>query len=176
MAEPDENDHTGGGNRHGRKASFGSIRQRDPQRFQSRSTGPDGLQYAANSPGGSATLTTKADANGALAKIRVEIDAGTWLSPAARAIAEAAAKRGPLRLGEYAGTWLAQRPLATRTRDHYRSLLNAHLLPHWHDAVLTEITSSAIRQWHGGTGQEQAAGAVECLQPAENDHGDGGRG
>ncbi len=150
MAEPAENEHTGGGNRRGRKASFGSIRQRGPQRFQTRYTGPDGLQYTAYSPGGSATFTTKADAHGALAKIRVEIDAGTWLSPAARAIADAAAKRGPLRLGEYAETWLAQRPLATRTRDHYRSLLDKHLLPHWHDAVLTEITSSAVRQWHGG--------------------------
>ena len=107
------------------------------------------MRYTAYSPGGSATFTTKADANGALAKIWVEIAAGTWPSPAARAIAEAAAKRGPLRLGGYAGTWLAQWPLATRTRDNYRSLLTAHLLLHWHDAVLTEITSSAVRQWHG---------------------------
>ena len=76
MAEPVENDHTGGGNRRGRKASFGSIRQRGPQRFQTRYTGPDGLQYTAYSPGGSATFTTKAAAHGALAKIRVEIDAG----------------------------------------------------------------------------------------------------
>jgi integrase len=109
-----------------------------------------GLQYTAYSPGGSATFTTKAAAHSALAKIRVEIDAGTWLSPAARAIADAAVKRGPLRFGEYAEAWLAQRPLATRTRDNYRSLLNKHVLPHWHDAVLTEISSSAVRSWHGG--------------------------
>ncbi len=150
MVEPAENEHTGGGNRRGRKASFGSIRQRGPQRFQTRYTGPDGLQYTAYSPGGSATFLTKAAANSALAKIRVEIDAGTWLSPTARALAEAAAKRGPLTFGDYAETWLEQRALATRTRDHYRSLLNKHVLPHWHDAVLTEITSSAVRQWHGG--------------------------
>jgi len=149
MTEPDASEHTGGGNRRGRKASFGSIRQRGPRRFQTRYTGPDGLQYTAYSPGGSATFPTKADANGALAKIRVEIDAGTWLSPTARAVVEAAAEHGPLRLGEYAETWLAQRPLANRTRDLYRSLLDKHLLPHWRDVVLTEITSAAVRQWHG---------------------------
>ncbi len=150
MADPAASERTGGGNRSGRRASFGSIRQRGPKRFQARYTGPDGLQYTAHSPGGSATFQTKADAHGALAKIRVDIDAGTWLSPEARAVVDAAAERGPLKFGEYAETWLAQRPLATRTRDLYRSLLDNHLLPHWHDVPLAAITSTAVRQWHGG--------------------------
>lgn len=69
------------------------------------------------SPGGSATFQTKAEAHSALAKIRVEIDAGTWLSPSAQAAAAAVEEQGPLTFGGYAQSWLAQRPLASRTRD-----------------------------------------------------------
>lgn len=143
-------EHTGGGNRGGRRASFGSIRQRGPGRFQARYTGPDGQQYTAYSPGGSATFPTKSDAHGALARIRVDIDAGTWLSPAAWAAVEASAARGPLMFGEYAETWLLERPLATRTRDLYRSLLDKHLLPSWREVELVAITSPSVRQWHAG--------------------------
>lgn len=150
MAESAGLEHTGGGNRRGRRASFGSIRQMGPGRFQARYTGPDGQQYAAYSQGGSATFPTKSYAQVALARIRVEIDAGTWLSPAARAAVEASVARGPLMFGEYAETWLSQRPLATRTRDLYRSLLDKHLLPSWREVELVAITSPAVRQWHGG--------------------------
>lgn len=150
MDEPAGPGHTGGGNRKGRKASFGSIRQRGQKRFQARYTGPDGLLYTAYTPGGSATFPSKGDAAGALARIRVEIDAGTWLTPDARAVADAAAAEGPLYFGDYAESWLTQRPLATRTRDLYRSLLDKHLLPHWRDTALGAITSTAVREWHGG--------------------------
>ena len=150
MADSVASGHTGGGNRGGRKASFGSIRQRGPKRFQARYTGPDGLQYTAYSPGGSATFQTKADAHGALAKIRVEVDAGTWVSPKGQLADEEPIECGPPVFGEYAETWLAQRPLATRTRDLYRSLLDKHLLSRWDDVALDAITSPAVRQWHGG--------------------------
>lgn len=148
MVELGAGEHTGGGNRRGRRASFGSIRQRGPGRFQARYTGPDGLQYTAYSPGGSATFATKSEAQGALAKVRVAIDAGTWVSPRTRPV-EDADDTGPLLFGEYAETWLAQRPLATRTRDLYRSLLDKHLLPAWRDVELVAITSPAVRKWHG---------------------------
>lgn len=140
--------HSGGGNRRGRKAFFGSVRERGPKRYQARYTGADGLQYTAYSPGGSATFATKSDAQGALAKVRVEIDAGTWTSPAA-AIPEEVVEVGSTTFGDYAETWLAQRPLAARTRDLYRSLLDRHLLPAWEDAELTSITSPAVRRWYG---------------------------
>lgn len=148
MAESPGLEHSGGGNRRGRRASYGSIRQRGPGRFQARYTGPDGQQYTAYSPGGSATFPTKSEAQGALARIRVDIDAGTWLSPAAQAVVEALAARGPLMFDEYAETWLSQRPLATRTRDLYRSLLDKHILPSWRDVELAAITSPAVREWH----------------------------
>lgn len=141
--------HTGGGNGRGRKASFGSIRQRGPRRFQARYTGPDGRQYTAYSPGGSATFQTRGDADRALALVRVEIGAGTWISPDARAASEVAETEA-LTFGEFAETWLAQRPLATRTRDLYRSLLDRHLLPHWRTVALDAITSTAVREWYGG--------------------------
>lgn len=150
MAELVGTEHTGGGNLRGRRASFGSVRPRGPGRFQARYTGPDGQQYTAYSPGGSATFATKSEANGALARVRVDIDAGTWLSPAALAALEAAVREGPLLFGAYAETWLSQRMLATRTRDLYRSLLDRHLLPAWRDEELVGITSAAVRQWHGG--------------------------
>jgi integrase len=150
MYEQVENQHSGGGNRRGRKASFGSIRQRGSRRFQARYTGPDGLQYTAYSPGGSATFQTRTDADRALARVRVDIDAGTWVLPEVPVVIETAVVRGPLKFGDYAETWLTQRPLATRTRDLYRSLLDKHLLPYWHDTVLTAITSTSVREWHGG--------------------------
>lgn len=147
--EPAESGHSGGGNKKGRKASFGSIRQRGPKRFQARYTGPDGVLYTVYTPGGSATFPSKGDAASALARICVEIDAGRWVSPDAQDVAEDVAE-DPLCFGEYAEVWLAQRPLATRTRDLYRSLLDRHLLPRWRDTALDAITSAAVREWHGG--------------------------
>jgi integrase len=140
--------HSGGGNNKGRRASFGSIRQRGVKRFQARYTGSDGLQYTAYSPGGSASFPSRTDAEGALARVRVEIDAGTWVAPTA-AILDAATEPDAPTFGAYAETWLLQRPLAARTRDLYRSLLDRHLLPRWKDAELAAITSPAVRQWHG---------------------------
>ncbi|MFN2539004.1 MAG: tyrosine-type recombinase/integrase [Mycobacteriales bacterium] len=141
-----------GGNRRGHRASFGSIRQRGPGRFQARYTGPDGSQHTAYTPGGSASFASKTEARLALARVRVDIDAGTWLSPIQQAAleAEAAAAELPLLFGDYAETWLAQRPLATRTRDLYRSLLDKHLLPTWRDVELAGIASPAVREWYGG--------------------------
>lgn len=141
--------HSGGGNRRGRKASFGSIRERGPRRFQARYTGPDGRQHTAYTPGGSASFQTRTDADRTLARIRVEIDSGTWVSPTAATVEERTPV-GPPSFGAYAETWLEQRPLAARTRDLYRSLLDRHILPRWRDVGLDAITAAAVRQWYGG--------------------------
>ena len=69
------------------------------------------------------------------------------MSPASAIVEEV--EIGPTTFGEYAETWLAQRPLAARTRDLYRSLLDRHLLPRWRNVELTAITSPSVRQWHG---------------------------
>ncbi|MGQ0846278.1 MAG: tyrosine-type recombinase/integrase [Sporichthyaceae bacterium] len=148
MAELVERARSGGGNAKGRRASFGSIRQRAPKRFQARYTGPDGRQYTAYSPGGSATFPTRGDADRALARVRVQIDEGTWVSPNA-SIVEDPEPVGLPSFGTYAEAWLEQRPLATRTRDLYRSLLDRHLTPRWGDVPLDAITSTSVRQWYG---------------------------
>ncbi|MGQ0468153.1 MAG: hypothetical protein ACT4QG_22905, partial [Sporichthyaceae bacterium] len=126
MTEQARGERRGGGNTKGRKASFGSIRERGPKRYQARYTGPDGRQYTAYTPGGSASFQTRTDADRALARLRVEIDEGAWVSPIAVSVEEPEAA-APLSFGAYADSWLEQRPLAARTRDLYRSLLDRHI-------------------------------------------------
>ena len=149
MGDTDESTtHTGGGNARGRRTSFGSIRQRGPKRLQARYTGPDGRTYTAYSTGGSATFRTKADADVALARVRVEMEAGTWLSPEAKVAADAAAAKGPLTFTDYATTWLAERQLADRTRVEYRRLFENRLRPTFGDKPLVSITRAEVRTWH----------------------------
>ena len=104
-----------GGNSKGRKEGFGSIRVLPSGRVQARYTGPDGLTHHAPT-----TFQTKMDARGWLALRHAEIISGKWKPRTSDAT---------MTFRAYATTWLADRPLKPRTRNHYRQLLEQRLLP-----------------------------------------------
>lgn len=60
-------------------------------------------------------------------------------------------KRPIASFGEYTSAWLEQRPITSRTREHYRRLLQARLLPSFADTGLRDISPAAVRAWHGTT-------------------------
>jgi integrase len=55
-------------------------------------------------------------------------------------------------LAVYAQPWLADRTLKPRTREHYQSLLDHHILPSLGDKPLKAITPVTIRTWHAEQG------------------------
>ncbi len=122
------------------RRGFGRMRQFKSKRWQASYTAPDGLVYIAPS-----TFDTKLDAEAWLTDRRREIDREVWSPPV-----EAA--QSPVTLGEYAETWLLDRTLKPRTRDHYRRLLDTKILPTFGETALKAITPASVRKWHGGMG------------------------
>jgi len=122
------------------RRGFGRMRQFKSKRWQASYTAPDGLVYLAPS-----TFDTKLDAEAWLTDRRREIDREVWSPPV-----EAA--QSPVTLGEYAETWLLDRTLKPRTRDHYRRLLDTKILPTFGGTALKAITPASVRKWHGGMG------------------------
>lgn len=173
----------GGGvvpNTKGHRAGFGSVRFRPSRkvgakrrdgRWQARYTGPDGRLHVARSAGGSASFETKGDAEAALAAVRTSIDAGTWTPPDAPAPVEAEV----VTLRAYATTWLAQRDVEVRTREHYDQILRDHILPALGDRPLTEITAAHVDTWHAAldpkkpTARAHAYGLLRTIMAAAVD-------
>lgn len=127
------------------KRGFGQIRKLPSGRYQARYTGPDGKRHAAP--------TTYEDRDAAAAWLRAERalveSPETWEPPKIRL--SRATNR--LTFGKYAEAWLAGRkvkgrPLADRTRDHYRDLLDDHILPTFRDVALTSITPEQVDEWY----------------------------
>lgn len=87
----------------------------------------------------------------------IEDDPLNWTPPSQRATAaELARQRRGITFGEYAEAWLKGRrvkgrPLAARTRSHYRSLLDEHILPTFAARPLTAIEPEDIDAWHAVT-------------------------
>jgi hypothetical protein len=95
---------------------FGSIRRRESGRYQVRYPGPDGRIRTAPE-----TYERKSDADKALVMVEAQMTSGTWTDP----------ERGKTKLGDYAATWITQRPgLRPRTIDLYRWLLKKHIAPY----------------------------------------------
>lgn len=134
----DEQEHTGGGNKRGTRQTFGSIRELPSGRFQARYTGPDGVEHKAP-----LTFDTSGDAQMWLATVRTDLVRDAWNPVAYKAKAPT--------FGPYAEGWLRARSLEARTRDHYRKLLDQHLLPTFRDVQLRRITPDAVRLWHSST-------------------------
>lgn len=135
----------------GNRRGFGQITKLPSGRYRARYTGPDGALH--NAP---TTFDTKLDAEAWLTDERRLISAGTWASPAARrASAEAARAARVPTFSDYAGRWIEQRrvkgrPLAPRTRDHYRQLLDDYLMPTFGALTLDTITPAAVNIWFDG--------------------------
>lgn len=123
-----------------KKRGFGSIRKLPSGRYQARYTGPDGALHKAPS-----TFAAKIDAEAWLTDRRREIDRGLWNA------ADDAPEVPLFRV--YADDWLrtrrvAGRPLKMVTRQHYRRILDNHLIPEFGNDRLDMIASERVRRWH----------------------------
>lgn len=121
------------------RSSFGSLRVLPSGRHQARYTGPDGRVYKA-----SVTFDTHGDADAWLARMRSDISREVWNPPSK-------AKIAPASFGEYAEDWLLVRELRPRTRSHYRSLLDQHILPTFGSVAVSALSPSLVRSWYAGT-------------------------
>jgi integrase len=123
------------------RSDFGNVRKLPSGRYQARWR-VGGKWYSARTEDGRRPLTFDTEAKGRawLRKHAEAIRAGTWPPPPPPELTL---------LPEFAEGWLASRNLSQRTRDHYRQLLRAHILPTFGAVPLTEITPTAVRGWYG---------------------------
>ena len=112
--------------------SFGTIRKLPSGRYQAR------YWYLGKQVTAGTTFATKTDARAFLAGIDTDLKRGTFVDPVA----------GKVTFGEYAGSWLDQRPAQPRTRETYESQLN-RLLPTFANHDPSSITPAEVRTWHG---------------------------
>src|ERR1700730_15048847 len=121
------------------KRSFAAITQMRSGRYQVRYTAPSGKRLTAGKTfpgkvGGEAWVTDK----------RREIDRGAWRDP------DDAPER--VTFGVYAARWLegrhvAGRPIKARTREHYQSILDDHLLDAFGSKLVAAIKPKDVRAW-----------------------------
>jgi integrase len=139
--------------RHKRRA-FGAVRKLPSGRYQASYIGPDKRRYT-----GPVTFTTVGSADAFLRRVSTDMERQVWQPP------DAPKPDQPPTLAEYARTWLAERELATLTRQHYSQLLRDHLLPAFGGKQVTAITPAGVRAWHAGldTGPTQRAHAYGLL-------------
>ncbi|MFI7690596.1 tyrosine-type recombinase/integrase [Nonomuraea sp. NPDC049655] len=115
---------------------FGNIRKLPSGRFQIRYPGPDGRMHT-----GSTTYPTRTDADRALTLIEAQMISGDWTD----------SDRGKVLLGDYARTWLKERPgLRPKTVELYSWLLERHLIPGLGGVAVGKLTTPLIRSWRAG--------------------------
>lgn len=121
--------------------TFGSVDKRATG-YRARYTGPDGRRHQAPT-----LFLAKKDARAWLALRHAEIVKGQWMPP------DAADRPAPrLTLADYGETWITQRDLKDRTREHYRRLLDAHIIPAPLGPLpLASITADDVRAWYAVT-------------------------
>lgn len=139
------------------RRGFGRTRKLPSGRWQAFYADPDGrttisrngkptpVRHAAGH-----TFDTREDAEAWLTDERRLVSAGTWTPPAAR---KAERRSQKLTFGEYAEAWLVGRkvkgrPIADRTRDGYRDLLDNHILSTFEDVTLADITPEMVDRWY----------------------------
>jgi integrase len=126
------------------KRDFATIRQLPSKRWQVRYTGPDGIRHTAPN-----TFAFKVDADAYVAQKRKEIYRETW-------DAEDDNKPARATFGAYSAQWLAGRqvsgrPIKQRTREHYQTILDDHLLPTFGTRQLSAIRPKNVRAWYTDT-------------------------
>ena len=109
---------------------------------------------------------TEKDARGWLALQQADIIKKVWTPPEALA-AEAAPARKALTFKEYADDWLTHRqvkgrPLKDRTREHYRTLLDDHIMPTFGALPLASITGDDVRDWYNGLDSDTPTLRAHC--------------
>lgn len=129
------------------KRSFGQITKLPSGRYRARYMGPDGARHSAPS--------TFEDRDTAVLWLKNERslteDPDTWEPPKTRLLKN----RNRLTFERYATTWVAQRNIKPRTRQHYTSLIDNHLIPTFGALPLTHITTEAVKTWHALMGPDR---------------------
>lgn len=114
--------------------------------------GPDGRRYSAPK-----TFLTEKDARGWLSLRQAEIIRKAWVPP------EADEKPAPkLTFDAYSKTWMAQRDLKDRTREHYDKLLEEHIVPTFGSMPIGSITADDVRTWHAKLGAKTPTLRAHC--------------
>ncbi len=112
---------------------FGNVRKLPSGRYQARYLGPDNRMRSHP-----VTFDRKGDAERALSLIEAQMISGEWSDP----------QRAKVKLGDYARTWITQRPgLRPRTIDLYRWLLSKHIEPYLGDAAIGKLSTQTVREW-----------------------------
>lgn len=127
----------GEGRKPQKRGAFGTAHKLPSGRWRAMYFGPDGRRYKADK-----TFLAEKDARGWLSLRQSEIISKSWLPPHAL---EAQTK---LTLEVYADTWLELRDLKSRTREHYRKLLDEHIVPEFGVRPIASITVDDVRAWH----------------------------
>lgn len=128
-------------NAKGTREDFGNVRKLPSGRYQAR-WNRGGKTHSARTDDGRTprTFTTEKLARKWLNSHAEAIRDGSWPPPPPPTVTL---------LAEYAERWIARRTLSERTREHYRQLLRAHIVPTFGTLPLSEITPAAVRDWHG---------------------------
>jgi integrase len=106
------------------------------------------------------TYERKGDAVKALVIIEGQLMSGNWTDP----------ERGKAKLGDYAATWITQRPgLRPRTVDLYRWILGKHITPYLGGIPVGKLSTRLVREWRArlignGVSVSMAAKAYRLLR------------
>jgi integrase len=150
----------GQGRRNRDKGAFGTVSKLPSGRYRALYYGPDGKRgrrYSAPT-----TFTTKKAARTWLAIVQADMIRNVWLPPDNKPV-NGDPGVGVLTLASYAGKWLAQRDLKDRTREHYRSLLHAHILPtRLARRPITQITADDVRDWYAALDRNTPTLRAHC--------------
>jgi integrase len=142
----------GQGRKPQKRGAFGTAHKLPSGRYRAMYRGPDGRRYTAPK-----TFLTEKDARGWLSLRQSEIIRNAWMPP------EADAKPAPkLTFEDYSKTWMAQRDLKDRTREHYSKLLADHLVPRFGSHPIASITVDDVRAWHAGMGTKTPTLRAHC--------------
>lgn len=125
------------------KRGFASITKMRSGRYQVRYTTPTGKRITAGK-----TFDAIIDAEAWITDKRREIDRSAWQDP--DDLPE------KITFGAYVARWLANRqvagrPIKTRTRQHYQSILDDHLLDTFGPKLVTAIKPRDVRIWYEAT-------------------------
>lgn len=142
----------GKGRKPQKRGAFGTAHKLPSGRYRAMYRGPDGRRYSAPK-----TFLTEKDARGWLSLRQSEIIRKAWVPP------EASEQPQPkLTFEIYSKTWMAQRDLKDRTREHYEKLLANHIVPTFGALPIASITSDDVRAWHAKMGARTPTLRAHC--------------
>ncbi len=142
----------GEGRKAQKRGAFGTAHKLPSGRYRAMYFGPDGRRY--NAP---KTFLTEKDARGWLSLRQAEIIRKAWTPPEADAVPQP-----KLTFETYADTWLKQRDLKDRTREHYEKLLEDHIKPRFGQLPIASITADDVRAWHAKMGNKTPTLRAHC--------------